>query len=52
MNLATHIRDDSQDRQGLDYMENNVQGSDMSFDLETLRTLPVVDGAQSHSDIL
>ena len=45
MNLGNHIRCNNQDGVGLDNLDNNNQGSDMSFDAETLRNLPVVDEA-------
>ena len=32
MNLCNHIGENSQEKCGVQYLENNVQGSDMSFD--------------------
>ena len=52
INLGDRIRSNNQDGVGLENLDNNNQGSDMSFDVETLRTLPVIDGAQNPSETL
>ena len=52
INLGNHIRSNNQDGDGLENPDNNNQGSDMSFDVETLRTMPVIDGALNPSESL
>ena len=50
INFGAHIRDDSQE--GLGYLDHNVQGSNMSFDVETIGTLPIEGGAQNPRETL